>query len=53
VVISNNLDHFWWESGKGSNSKAKFLAVWRVLIVAKWIRIDNIQIFGDAKGIIE
>lgn len=53
VINPGKYYHFWWVGGQGTNSKAKLIALWGFLIVAKWQRIDSIQIFGNAKGIID
>lgn len=46
VVIYSTADtyyHFWWEGGVHRNSRTKLIALWGVLIAAKWLRMDEIQ----------
>jgi len=35
----------------GSNNKSYITTLWVFLIATKWLRLDEIMVYGDAKGI--
>lgn len=45
--------HFWQEGGQGTNSRAEIIALWGVLLFAKWLRLEQLRVHGDAKSIID
>lgn len=44
---------FKWCSGQGTNTREELLALWGILLCANWMGIEDIDIFGDSKVIID
>jgi len=44
---------FSWNSGSGFNNSAELIDLWGVLLCAKWISIEKMNIYGDLKVVID
>lgn len=54
IVLNLGLSyHFCWSRGFGSNSRAELVALWGVLRCGSWLAIEEIDIYGDSRSVIE
>jgi len=52
VMDPGKFFHFWWEGGHGTNNRTEVMTLWGALIAEKWLGLESLQVYGDAKGII-
>jgi ribonuclease HI len=54
IICSDTTEYRWFVNcGGGTNTKAELLGAWATLTLAKYLNIQNLQLMGDSKVIIE